>query len=437
MYPQWLVPTIGSAVVIALIACFHILPSHLATGAFWFNLYIERKAVKEGRSELMEFLKKYVILILIFSFIYGSLTGVGIWFATAVSSPRAISLLIHNYVWGWATEWVFFIIEITAIYAYYYTLGKIDPVNHLRLGWIYAWGAWISMVIITGILAFMLTPGKWLTTGGFFDGFFNPTYFPQLFTRTAFMFTVASIYALIALSFVKNESVKVEIAKKAGVWGLAGLVFAFILGAWYFAKLPKEAKELLNTLPYMKTLIKVMVISLVITAIYLVVFSFVIPKYNNLIAGIISAIVLFLAILGFEGIREGIRRPYIVNYVMYGSSQIISRDLPAKAVKNELEKVRVKGFLSKLYYLPPELRTITPENKVKVGEILAIHLCSGCHSMAKDGWLRPLPKILAGMDKETIKSLIQSFDSSPYMPPFAGNEQELDAVSEYLEKIAK
>lgn len=437
MYPQWFVPTIGSAIVIALIACFHILPSHLATGAFWFNVYVENKAVKENRSELLEFLKKYALLILIFSFIYGSLTGVGIWFAAAVSSPRAISLLIHNYVWGWATEWVFFIIEITAIYAYYYTLGKIDPVNHLRLGWIYAWGAWISMVIITGILAFMLTPGKWLQTGGFFDGFFNPTYFPQLFTRTAFMFTVASIYALIAVSFVKNESVKVEIAKKAGIWGLAGLVLTFILGAWYFAKLPNEAKNLLNTLPYMKTLMKVMIICLVITAIYLVIFGFAIPKYNNIITGIISALILLFAIFGYEGIREGLRRPYIVNYVMYGSSQIIARDLPAKGVKSEVDEIKKNGILSKLYYLPKEYRTVTPDNQLKVGEVIAIHLCSGCHSIAKDGWIRPLPKLLAGMDKDTIKSLIQSFDSSPYMPPFIGNEAELDALSAYLEQIAK
>ncbi len=437
MYPQWFVPTIGSAIVIALIACFHILPSHLATGAFWFNVYVENKAVKENRSELLEFLKKYALLILIFSFIYGSLTGVGIWFAAAVSSPRAISLLIHNYVWGWATEWVFFIIEITAIYAYYYTLGKIDPVNHLRLGWIYAWGSWISMVIITGILAFMLTPGKWLQTGGFFDGFFNPTYFPQLFTRTAFMFTVASIYALIAVSFVKNESVKVEIARKAGIWGLAGLALTFILGAWYFAKLPSEAKNLLNTLPYMKTLMKVMIVCLVITAIYLVIFGFAIPKYNNLITGIISALILLFAIFGYEGIREGLRRPYIVNYVMYGSSQIIARDLPAKGVKSEVDEIKKNGILSRLYYLPKEYRTITPENQLKVGEVIAIHLCSGCHSLAKDGWIRPLPKLIAGMDKDTIKSLIQSFDSSPYMPPFVGNEAELDALSAYLEQIAK
>lgn len=437
MYPQWFVPTIGSAVIIALIACFHVLPSHLATGAFWFNVYIEQKAVKENRHELLEFLKKYVLLILIFCFIYGSSTGVGIWFSAAVSSPKAISSLIHNYVWGWATEWVFFIIEITAIYAYYYTLGKIDPQTHLRLGWIYAWGSWISMVIITGILAFMLTPGKWVETGGFFDGFFNPTYFPQLFLRTAFMFTVASLYAIIASSFVKNEDTRLFVTKKAAIWGIVGFIFAVIFGLWYFSKIPKEAKELINTLPYMKTLIKLMIISSVIVVIYLALFGLLVPKYSNLPLGILMAIILFIGIIGFEGIREGIRRPYIIRELMYGSSQIIAKDIKAKGVKSELEEIRKTGILARLYYLPESFKKITPENKIKVGEIIAIHLCSGCHSMKKDGFIRPLPNIIQGMDKETIKTLISTFDSSPYMPPFAGNEEELDALSEYLASIAR
>ena len=151
MYPVWLVPVLGQGLVIAIIATFHILPSHLATGSFWFNVWLERKAYKENRPELLQFLKRYVFLILIFCFVYGSITGVWIQFSATVSSPRAISSLIHNYVWGWATEWVFFIIEIIAIYIYYYTFGKIDFHHHLRVGWIYAWGAWISMVIIIGL----------------------------------------------------------------------------------------------------------------------------------------------------------------------------------------------------------------------------------------------------------------------------------------------
>jgi len=190
MYPLFEIPIVGGPILIAAIATFHIIPSHVATGAFWITYFIERKALRENRPELLEFLKKLSLSILIFCFVTGSLTGVGIWFAATVLSPRAISGLIHTYVWGWAAEWVFFVIEIVAIYVYYYTFDKINPKTHLRIGLIYAVAAWFSMVIITGILGFMLTPGGWLETGGFFAGFFNQTYWPQLLFRTAMMFAI-------------------------------------------------------------------------------------------------------------------------------------------------------------------------------------------------------------------------------------------------------
>lgn len=194
MYPIWDVPYLSSALVIGLIASFHVLPSHLAVAALWVTVFIEKLAYARNRPDYLDFVKRFTLLLLIFSFIFGFPSGIGIWYSATISSPRGISGLIHNYVWGWATEWVFFLIEIATIYAYYYTLGKVDPKTHIRIGYLYAIAAWISMIIITGILAFMLTPGKWLETGDFFDGFFNPTYFPQLFARTFLMFGIAGIY---------------------------------------------------------------------------------------------------------------------------------------------------------------------------------------------------------------------------------------------------
>ena len=58
MYPLWIVPGFTSGIILALIATFHILPSHLSTSAMWFNVYLERKANRENRSELLEFVKK-------------------------------------------------------------------------------------------------------------------------------------------------------------------------------------------------------------------------------------------------------------------------------------------------------------------------------------------------------------------------------------------
>ena len=138
MYPVWEVPTLTAGLILGLIAAFHMLPSHLSTSDMWFNIFIERKALKENRQEFLEFIKKYTLTLLVFAYVFGSLTGVGIWFSATVASPRGISGLIHNYVWGWATEWVFFILEVLGIYIYAYTLDKIEPKLHLRIGLIFA-----------------------------------------------------------------------------------------------------------------------------------------------------------------------------------------------------------------------------------------------------------------------------------------------------------
>jgi len=387
MYPFWEVPLITSGLIIALIASFHILPSHLATGAFWFNVYIEREAIRKNRPELFEFLKKFTLLILIFSFVIGSITGVGIWYSATVASPRGISGLIHNYVWGWATEWVFFILEIATIYVYYYTLGRIDKESHLKIGLTYALAAWISMIIITGILAFMLTSGKWSETGGFFDGFFNETYWPQLLVRTSMMFGIAGLYAVIAASRMKNDEVGKEIIRKASIWGIVGMVFGAIFSLWYLQKLPEDAKEMAfhGGLPYLKTLLYV--------------------------AGTSYMIVLLL----------------------------IGTELPAKRVQNEVERYQEQGLIKNIYWAGG-LNLEEPKDRIKAGRILTLYVCGNCHSLEVNGIIRPLPVLLSRLDPESpddIADFMDALGDYPYMPPFPGNDEDKALIGEFLFTLPK
>ena len=100
MYPIWEVPHASAGILLAIIATFHILPSHLSVDTTWINVMVERKAYRENRPELLEFIKKYTLLLLISAYIFGSLSGVGIWYAARLANPRGVSGLIHNYVWG-------------------------------------------------------------------------------------------------------------------------------------------------------------------------------------------------------------------------------------------------------------------------------------------------------------------------------------------------
>ena len=81
-----------------------------------------------------------------------------IWFAIGLTHPEATSTLIHNFVFGWAMEWVFFLVELTTAAVYYYTWNRIDDELHLTVGWVYAGASAATLIIINGILAFMLTP---------------------------------------------------------------------------------------------------------------------------------------------------------------------------------------------------------------------------------------------------------------------------------------
>ncbi len=441
MYPFWEVPFFTSGLVIALIATFHILPCHLATGAFWFTVYVERKAYKQNRPELLEFVKKYSLLILIFCFVIGSLSGVGIWYAATVASPRGISGLIHNYVWGWATEWVFFVIEIASIYVYYYTLGKIDQKSHLMMGWLYAWAAWISMIIITGILAFMLSSGKWVETGGFFDGFFNETYWPQLFTRTAFMLCIAGVYAAIVASTLQNPQVRRELIRSAGIWGVAGMVAGVVFAAWYLHKLPVHAKELWldETLPYLGHLIKISAFSYGVVLLWFVVCCLMWPRMVGRLSGIIVLLVLFIGIGAGEGFREGIRRPYIIDQYLYGN-QIVARDIPAKHIKAEVPVFNEQGFLKHLFFRPDKIDPSNWRDLMSAGNLIVHHQCGNCHALDRFGKIRPLPDLLANFSPESpedIEGLLESLGDYPFMPPFAGNDLDKKAASEYLFSITR
>ena len=138
-------------------------------------------------------LRSHSQFFLILTGVFGTVSGVGIWFAIGLANPKATSTLIHNFVFGWAIEWVFFIVELTPAAVYYYTWGRIPDALHLKVGWLYAISSFCTLVIINGILTFMLTPGDaWLAVAGtgqeasrFWQAFFNPTYWPSLAVRIA------------------------------------------------------------------------------------------------------------------------------------------------------------------------------------------------------------------------------------------------------------
>ena len=145
-YPVWDVPLLGSGLVVAIIAIIHVLISHLAIGGgallFVAELWSDRQP--DG-SKIRAWLHKYATYFLVYTTVFGAVTGVGIWFAIQLASPEGTSLLIHQFVFAWAAEFTMFLGELTTLYLYYYGWKVNSRRMQVFLAGAYFVIAWLSL----------------------------------------------------------------------------------------------------------------------------------------------------------------------------------------------------------------------------------------------------------------------------------------------------
>ncbi len=116
-YPVWDVPFIGSGLVVAIIAIIHVLISHLAIGGGAFIYVAEYWSDRQKNGQaIRDWLHKYATYFLVYTTVFGAVTGVGIWFAIQLANPEGTSLLIHQFVFAWAIEWVLFLGELSILH---------------------------------------------------------------------------------------------------------------------------------------------------------------------------------------------------------------------------------------------------------------------------------------------------------------------------------
>ena len=151
-YPVWYLPTIGGGSLIALIAVTHVYVSHFAVGGGLYLVFAERKGLREKNRGVLDFTRSHAKFFLLMTVVFGAVSGVGIWFIISLVNPDATSLLIHTFVFAWATEWVLFLVEAVAIFVYFYTFRTMDPRTHQTIGWIYAGAAWLSLFLVNGVV---------------------------------------------------------------------------------------------------------------------------------------------------------------------------------------------------------------------------------------------------------------------------------------------
>ncbi len=338
-YPVWDLQ--GSGLLIGIVSIVHVFVSHFAVGGGLFLVLAERKARRDDDPALLGFVRSLSRFFILLTLVFGAITGVGIWFAITLVSPWATASLINTFVWGWAIEWTFFLTEIAAAMVYYYGWDRLAARTHMTVGWVYFWAAWLSLVIINGILSYMLTPGAWLEDRGFWTGFFNPTYFPSLFARTFGAIGLAGLYAVFAAGFLRDPHVKRTVARWAGTFWVLPAVIALPLSlAWYFAAAAGAGVPVADIFgsrssgflavvasafgplpgsgyPMAQRALRVALAALAAALVVTLFVRFARAERYGRLSGSVLMLAGLLAIGGAEWVREDLRKPWVIGQHMF------------------------------------------------------------------------------------------------------------------------
>lgn len=435
-YPFWDVPLIGAGWVIGIISIFHIMISHFAVGGGLLIPILERRALALKSPEWMGALRRNMLFFLIVTGVLGTVSGVGIWFSIGLAQPAGTSALIHIFVFFWAIEWIFFLIELTSAAVYYYSWGRVSDRLHVALGWVYCVSSFFTLFVINGVLSFMMTPGEaWLKagtmqefSGAVLDGFFNPTYWPSLLIRFLACLSLSAVFVLMSSSRIRGE---MEPALKSGIlryllrWFVPALLLLPVGLFWLLYMLPEPQLNLLRLpelglLPISMTVIFASVLTAV--AAFLLVWPRPL-KFTPARAWILMALAA-VVVSSAEYSREMLRKPFVIAGYMYSNGVRVA----------DVERFNAQGFLTKSLW-------VDEENDFAAGKAMFRGQCMICHTWS--GY-RSMNRLLKGRTRESLQSVLDmlheykpEYHFTQYMPPLVGTLAERRALAVWLENKAR
>ncbi|MDR0609668.1 MAG: cytochrome ubiquinol oxidase subunit I [Planctomycetaceae bacterium] len=428
-YPWWYVSGLTAPMLIAIIAVVHVFVSHYAVGGGILIALENQFAVKTGDKPYRDYWHQHARFFVLLTVAFGAITGVGIWWTIALASPLATEMLIRTFVFGWAIEWVFFIIEIVAAFLMYYFWTRLPEKTHIAIAWIYALAAWISLVLITGITAFMLDSrglfANWSETGNFWHAFFNIQFLPQTVIRTGASILLASLYVFLhaAWSFrnvnITNDPVNSELFNKIVRRMSRPLIFGIVtvlLGViWWFVLLSPNVLLVMERSVLLNILLTLFFGLCGLITLLIIVGPILNPRSINVGFALCLFIFGLTALASAEFIREAVRKPWIVDQVVLGN-QIYA---------DEIAERQKTGFLRESY------QQQLPTEKIQLGGMVFMYHCNNCH--ATNHGLSAVGPLLYGESKEKIVETIKTLNQPTIsMPPWCGTDEELDALAEFL-----
>ena len=409
-------------VVIGGLGILHVFVAQFAIGGGMLLCYFQWLAQSGRCAPARPFLDSYFKALVLVSFVIGALTGVGMWFTTIQISPRTIGLMVDEFHWIWATEWTFFCVEIVAGYAFYRYSPRLPDRSRMTLLLLYTIAAWISLFWINGILSWQLTPGEWTRTGNVWSGFFNRSFWPSLFYRTVVSMTIAALAACVVINTMPHLSRerRTELIHRSAHF-LAFMILMPLLGVWYLAVIPEDSRSwVLGGSAAMTLFMMIAVLASLLIGSYAVVGLLRRRMYINGATATLLCALAFGATAGGEFVREGVRKPFTVRNALYSNS----------IFTNEAALLRELGSVT---YDPFPLRDPSQyvNEQLKLGAKVFRFQCSVCHT---PGGMNGLVHLAGSWTMEQKRLNIAKLQHTKrFMPPFAGNAEELEAVVQWIE----
>lgn len=449
-YPWWYVPYLTAPMLIAVISVVHVLVSHYAVGGGLFLAVETGHAYRTGDREYLNYLHGHARFFVLLTVVFGAITGVGIWWTIGLTSPLATEILIRTFVFGFATEWVFFVVELISAFIFLYYWDRLAEKTHLAIGWIYAGAAWISLVLITGITAFMLNSGTWASdpeTQNFWQAFFNPQFLPQTIARTGGALLLSSLYVYLHASLtIREVRLRDMIASRSARPAMLGAVLITAGGLGWLCFLPDLAAATLLSAAVLNIL---MALIFALTGIVFVLLY--IGPYRNpgwLSPGFAASLCLFgiAAFTTGEFIREAVRKPYIVHNVVL-ANQILPTEVTKLRKTGYLEGgIWTKQFVASNYSKvmaktddgtkridQKALLKLPYKDRLVLGKTLFLHHCNDCHA-DQLGYSAAGP-LLQGRLRPQVLNRVKHLDDNYFMPPWCGTDEEAELLTDYLMTI--
>ncbi len=433
-YPVWDVPWLGAGLVVAIVAVFHVFVSHFAIGggaflfaAEWWAGRLIRAGCPSDGERVREFLNRYATFFLVFTTVFGAMTGVGIWFAIGLASPEGTSLLIHEFVFAWATEWVVFVAELTLLYLYYYGWKRNPHRDQVFLAGAYFFVSWFSLFIINGILSFMLTPGGWtLENRDLAAGFFNPSFWPSLVLRTVTMFLIGGLGGiLIAGRLTPEDPLKPRVVRFSAAFVVPAAFLVPFLFAWYWTTLPESTVKMVHegvaglgggrlTAITRHLVLAGAAGSAVMAGVLVAVFR---PRAVTTGAALAMMLVVQMGLMGAEFFREMARKPYVIHGTLYSNS-LWRKDVEAGP------SVLKTPFLERARW-----HLAVKPASAEHGEWVLRLQCTSCHT--REGY-RDLKSRTAAWTPEFAFKWFETMHEQGVMPPFQGSDDDRAALAAAL-----